>query len=119
VVSIGPILAVPGVREALSRSQAPVIAISPIIAGAPVKGPADRLLRGLGVEVSARGVAKFYREWIDGYVLDQQDAEQERDVGALGVRTRVVDTLMRDPEIARDLAAAALDLAIRCRRANA
>jgi LPPG:FO 2-phospho-L-lactate transferase len=114
VVSIGPILAVPGVREALSRSKAPVVAISPIIGGAPVKGPADRLLRGLGVEVSARGVAKFYREWIDGYVLDERDAEQERDVAALGVRTRVIDTLMRDPTVARDLAAAALSLATQC-----
>jgi LPPG:FO 2-phospho-L-lactate transferase len=110
VVSIGPILAVRGVREALLRADVPVVAVSPIIGGAPVKGPADRLLRALGVEVSARGVAELYREWISGYVLDERDAEQERDVAALGLRTRVVDTLMRDPSIARDLARAALSL---------
>jgi LPPG:FO 2-phospho-L-lactate transferase len=119
VVSIGPILAVPGVREALTNNQAPVIAISPIIGGAPVKGPADRLLRGLGVEVSARGVAGFYQEWIDGYVLDERDAAQESDVRALGLRTRVTDTLMRDPDIARDLAATALSLGRRSHESDA
>jgi LPPG:FO 2-phospho-L-lactate transferase len=119
VVSIGPILAVPGVREALAKNEAPVIAISPIIGGAPVKGPADRLLRGLGVEVSARGVAEFYQEWIDGYVLDERDAAQEPDVRALGLRTRVVDTLMRDPGIAGDLAAAALSLGTRSHESDA
>jgi len=111
LVSIGPILAIPGVRDALTRSRAPVIAVSPIIGGAPVKGPADRLLRGTGAEVSARGVAKLYAGWIDGYVLDERDRGQEGDVAALGLRTRVVDTLMRDPGIARDLARAALSLA--------
>ncbi|MGH0031000.1 MAG: 2-phospho-L-lactate transferase [Myxococcota bacterium] len=111
VVSIGPILAVPGVREALRDARAPAVAISPIIGGAPVKGPADRLLRGLGVEVSARGVAEMYRDVVRGYVLDERDAELAADVEALGLRTRVVDTLMREPAVAESLAHTTLDLA--------
>ena len=110
VVSIGPILAVRGVRDALLAARAPVVAISPIVGGAPVKGPADRLLRALGHEVSARGVAALYGDLLDGYVLDLRDAEQAPDIEALGIRTRVVDTLMRSPEIATELAQHALEL---------
>ena len=113
VVSIGPILAVPGVREALSAADAKVVAVSPIVGGAPIKGPADRLLRGLGTEVSARGVAGLYAEWIDGFVLDERDAGQAADVEALGLPTRVLDTIMRDAEIAARVADAALALAAR------
>jgi len=111
IVSIGPILAVPGVREALCAASAPVVAISPIIGGAPVKGPADRLLRGLGHEVSARGVAALYGDLLEGYVLDTRDAAQAADVEARGVRCVAVDTLMRSPGIAEALARSALDLA--------
>jgi LPPG:FO 2-phospho-L-lactate transferase len=111
VVSIGPILAVPGVREAIAASGAPVVAVSPIVAGAPVKGPADRLLRGIGVEVSARGVAGLYRGVAHGFVLDERDSDQCRDVEALGLRARAVDTLMRDADAAARVAAAALALA--------
>jgi len=87
----------PGIRDALRAARAPVVAISPIIGGAPVKGPADRLLRGLGHEVSARGVAALYGELLDGYVLDTRDAAQVADIEARGVRARAVDTLMRSP----------------------
>jgi LPPG:FO 2-phospho-L-lactate transferase len=111
VVSIGPILAVPGVRQAIAASGAPVIAVTPIVAGAPVKGPADRLLRGIGVEVSALGVARLYRELAHGFVLDARDAALEADVKALGLRTAAVDTIMRDAGAAAALAAAALRLA--------
>ena len=111
VVSIGPILALPGVREALSRSRAPKLAISPIVGGAPVKGPADRLLRGIGAEVSARGVARLYQGLIDGYVLDERDRAEARDVEALGIAACVVDTIMRDAKAAARLAAATLALA--------
>jgi len=111
VVSIGPILAVRGVREAIAATRAPVVAVSPIIGGAPVKGPADRLLRGIGVEVSARGVAGFYRDWVRGYVMDLRDAAQSGDVEALGLAVRVTDTVMRDVEAAANLASAALQLA--------
>jgi LPPG:FO 2-phospho-L-lactate transferase len=115
VVSIGPILALPGVRDALRRSAAPVVAISPIIGGAPVKGPADRLLRGIGAEVSARGVAALYRDVARGFVLDERDLEDEDDVAALGLVPSVVDTLMTDASRAARLAEATLELARRLR----
>ncbi len=111
VVSIGPILALQEVRETLASSPLPIVAISPIVGGAPIKGPADRLLRGVGVEVSARGVAGLYRDFIDGYVLDERDADQEKDVRAMGLRTRVVDTLMVDRAASTRLARTALELA--------
>ena len=111
IVSIGPILAVQGVREALAHARAPVVAISPIIGDMPVKGPADRLLRGTGAEVSARGVAKLYESWCDGFVLDERDAEQLRDIAALGLATRAVDTLMRDVGVSEALARTCLALA--------
>lgn len=111
VVSIGPIVAVPGVRAAIAASGAPVVAVSPIVGGAPVKGPADRLLRGIGAEVSARGVAALYREWVHGFLLDTRDAAQAPDVASLGLRARAVDTIMRDVEAAARLAGATLALA--------
>ncbi|MEE9607731.1 MAG: 2-phospho-L-lactate transferase [Myxococcota bacterium] len=115
IVSIGPILALPGVREALAASGAPVVAISPIVGGAPVKGPADRLMRGLGHEVSARGVAGLYRGVAHGFLLDERDAAQVGDIEALGLATGVLDTIMRDVEAAARLARAALALASRLR----
>jgi LPPG:FO 2-phospho-L-lactate transferase len=111
VVSIGPILAVPGIAAALRAARAPRVAVSPIVGGAPVKGPADRLLRAIGVEVSARGVARHYREWVQGFVLDERDAAQADDVRALGLRARVLDTLMVDAAAAERVARAALELA--------
>ncbi len=111
VVSIGPILAVPGVRKALEASSAPAVAISPIVGGAPVKGPADALLRGIGAEVSARGVARLYRELVQGYVLDERDRAEAADVEALGLRPLVVDTIMRDVSASARLAEAVLGLA--------
>jgi LPPG:FO 2-phospho-L-lactate transferase len=111
VVSIGPILAVPGVREAIAASGAPVVAVSPIVGGAPLKGPADRLLCGIGVEVSATGVAGLYRKLAHGFVLDQRDAALAPAVQALGLRTCVVDTVMHDVAAAARLAEATLALA--------
>jgi len=111
IVSIGPILEMPDVREALKRSRAPIVAISPIVGGAPVKGPADRLMRGVGAEVSARGVAELYRGLIDAFVLDERDAHLAADIEAMGIRTRVIDTIMGDVAVARKLAEAALSLA--------
>lgn len=111
VVSIGPILAVPGVREAIAASGAPVVAISPIVGGAPVKGPADKLLRGTGAEVSARGVAALYRDFAHGFLLDTRDAALIPGVEAMGLRARAVDTIMRSPAATARIARAALDLA--------
>ena len=111
VVSIGPILGVPGVRDAVIASPAPVVAISPIVGGAPVKGPADSLLRGIGAEVSARGVARLYREVVDGFVIDARDADEQPDVEALGMACVATDTLMRDAAVAERLAREVLALA--------
>lgn len=111
VVSIGPILAVPGVRAALREGGAPIVGISPIIGGAPVKGPADRLLRGIGVEVSARGVARHYLGVLDGIVIDRRDAAQRAEIETLGLACEITETLMRTPEIAAALAQTCLAMA--------
>jgi LPPG:FO 2-phospho-L-lactate transferase len=111
VVSIGPILAVPGVESALRDSGAPVVAVSPIVGGAPIKGPADRLLRGIGCEVSAAGVAGLYRGLADAFVLDTVDAALAPEIEALGMRARATDTIMKSPAIAAEVSRTALGLA--------
>lgn len=94
-LSIDPILAVPGLRAALRASGAPVIAVSPIIAGRAVKGPAAKIMRELGIVPDATGVARHYAGLIDGFVLDARDAEQERDLQVPGFLT---ETLMHTLE---------------------
>lgn len=111
IVSIGTILAVPGVREALAQTSAPVVAVSPIVGGAPIKGPATPLLRAAGYEVSALGVARCYRELIDALVIDQVDAALAEPIRALGLQVLVTDTIMRGPPEKRALAQTALDAA--------
>ncbi|MGF3521831.1 MAG: 2-phospho-L-lactate transferase [Candidatus Bathyarchaeia archaeon] len=96
VVSIGTILQVQGIRSALKRSKAKKVAISPIIAGAPVKGPADKLLRGLGLEVSAFSVAKLYADFLDFFVIDLVDASEKTRVEQLGLQVKVTNTIMRN-----------------------
>jgi LPPG:FO 2-phospho-L-lactate transferase len=109
VISIGPIVAVPGVREALRRRRDHVVGVSPIIAGAPVKGPADRLMAPLGMEVSCVGVARAYRDFCSALVIDAGDAGRAAEVEALGTRAVVADTLMRDARVAAALARHTLD----------
>lgn len=104
VISIGPILAVPGVREALARRREHVVAVSPIIAGAPVKGPADRLMAPLGIEVSCVGVASAYRDICGALVLDAADRQRTAEVESLGLRAVVAETLMTDDRVAATLA---------------
>ena len=111
IVSIGPILAIAGIREALEASSAPIVAVSPIVGGAPIKGPAHTLLRAKGVAVSALGVAGFYQSWIDGFVFDQQDAKQQEEIEALGLRATSLDTMMVNAEISEKIARAALEIA--------
>ena len=110
VVSIGPIRAVRGIEAAL-RERRDAVAVSPIIGGRPVRGPADRLLPALGAEVSARGVAGLYAPIAQAMLIDRVDAEQLGDIEALGLRARAEDTLMKTPEVARSVAAATLELA--------
>jgi LPPG:FO 2-phospho-L-lactate transferase len=109
VISIGPILAVPGVREVLRRRRDRVVGVSPIIAGAPVKGPADRLMGPLGIEVSCVGVAHAYADFCGTLVIDSGDADRAREVEAAGVHAVVADTLMTDARVAAALARHTLD----------
>ncbi len=104
IVSIGPILALPGLRAALRRRRGRVAAVTPLVRGLPIKGPLDRMLRGLGHEVSAVGVARLYHDIASVFVLDQRDAELAPRIEALGMRVVVTDTIMRTPVQSRALA---------------
>jgi LPPG:FO 2-phospho-L-lactate transferase len=113
IVSIGPILAGP-IRELVTaRAQAgiPVVAISPIVGGVALKGPADRMLVSLGHESSARGVARIYQGIATAFVLDTVDAALEPEIAALGFRTLVTDTIMADHAGRARLARMVLDFA--------
>jgi len=112
VVSVGTILAVPGVRAALAATNAPIAAVSPIVGGAPIKGPATPLMRAVGMEVSALGVARGYHGLADAFVIDVQDQALAADIRALGMRVTVTDTIMRGPHEKRALAEAALHAAL-------
>jgi LPPG:FO 2-phospho-L-lactate transferase len=98
IVSIGTILAVKGVRDALRQTNAKKIAISPIIAGAPIKGPADKLLKGLGLEVSAYSVAKLYADFLDTFILDTADSAEKEKIEKLGIEVKMANTIMRTLE---------------------
>ena len=98
VVSIGTILAVNGVRDALKRTNARVVGISPIVAGMPIKGPADKMLRCLGFEVSAYGVAKLYSDFLDTFVIDTKDSELKSRIENLGINVKVTNTVMKSLE---------------------
>ncbi len=116
VVSIGTILAVPGIREALATTTAPVIGLSPIIGGAPVRGMADKVLAAIGVETTADAVATHYGSRRDGGLLDgwlvaEEDAGAVATVTALGMTCAAVPLLMPDEAGATSMARAALDLA--------
>ncbi|MFW6090437.1 MAG: 2-phospho-L-lactate transferase [Actinomycetota bacterium] len=111
VVSIGPILAVAGVRDALNAVAAPVVGLSPIIGGAPVRGMADACLKAIGVETSALAVAGLYADFLDGWLVDESDRDAVPAVEELGVRCTAVPLLMRDENAAATMARHALDLA--------
>ena len=96
IVSIGPILAVPGMRELLANSPAPKVAVSPIVGGRALKGPADRMLRSLGHEVSALGVARMYEGVVDGFVVDHSDAGEGSGISSLGMQVLATEAVMRD-----------------------
>jgi LPPG:FO 2-phospho-L-lactate transferase len=114
IVSIAPILAVPGMRDALRGVRErgiPVVAISGIIGGKAVKGPADRMLASLGRESSAIGVAREYADIADAFVLDTVDSAAARSIEALGMRTFVTDTIMTDDDARARLAGEVLGFA--------
>ncbi len=110
VVSIGPILAVPGVREAVAARRDCVAGVSPIIAGAPVAGMADRLMPAMGFEVSAAGVAAAYADLLGGWVIDSRDAPLASRIEAMGLRVAVTDTIMVDDAAAERIGRTALGL---------
>ena len=104
IVSIGPVLAVPGVRDAVIARRERTVAVSPIVAGAALKGPADRMLRELGHEPSVVGVARIYAELASVLVVDDADVRSSADVAAEGIECVVVPTVMATPEVAAALA---------------
>ena len=93
-ISIGPVLAVPGVRDALRATNAPVVAITPIIAGKAVKGPTADMLRDLGHEVSATAVARMYSDLLDIFILDELDARSAAEIQAVGMQPIAANTKM-------------------------
>jgi LPPG:FO 2-phospho-L-lactate transferase len=109
IVSIGTILSVDGIRDALRKTNAKIVGVSPIVAGAPVKGPADKLLRGLGFEVSAFSVAKLYEDFLDGFVIDVKDADEKDRIERLRINVKVTNTLMKSLEDKATLAKAVLE----------
>ncbi|MEO2087133.1 MAG: 2-phospho-L-lactate transferase [Acidimicrobiales bacterium] len=110
IVSIGPLLAVPGIAEALRSRRADTVAVSPIVAGAALKGPADRLMRELGHEASVVGVARLYRDLAATLVVDTADAGLADAVEAEGMACVVTDTIMSSPEVAADLSRRILEV---------
>jgi len=104
IVSIGPLLAVPGIADALRTRRADTVAVSPIVAGAALKGPADRLMRELGHEASVVGVARLYRDLAATLVVDTADAGLADAVEAEGMACVVTDTIMSSPDVAAGLA---------------
>ncbi|WP_326590084.1 2-phospho-L-lactate transferase [Streptomyces sp. NBC_01294] len=112
VVSVGTILAVPGIREAVAAAEAPVVGLSPIVGGAPVRGMADKVLAAVGVESTAAAVALHYgTELLDGWLVDTADAHSVAEVEAAGITCRAVPLMMTDLAATAEMARAALELA--------
>ncbi|MFD5147792.1 2-phospho-L-lactate transferase [Streptomyces sp. NPDC058401] len=112
VVSVGTILAVPGIREAVAAATAPVVGLSPIVGGAPVRGMADKVLAAVGVESTAAAVALHYgTELLDGWLVDTADADAVAEVEAAGITCRAVPLMMSDLAATAEMARAALELA--------
>jgi LPPG:FO 2-phospho-L-lactate transferase len=111
IVSIGSILAIPGIHDALHEARGMVVAISPIVGGAPIKGPADKLMQGLKMEVSPVGVARFYRDFLDVMVIDNQDEHFLGAIEDLGIPAVATNTIMYDGAAKKALAQKVLALA--------
>lgn len=109
MTSIGPILAVPGIRRALVETKSPVVAVSPVVGGAAVSGPAHKLMAAAGYEVSAAGVAKAYGDFLDKIMVAPEDRDLQEDIEALGVQALVapirMDSFEDKRRVARDVLA--------------
>ncbi len=110
LVSIGPILAISEILSAVQSRRESTIAISPIVGGLALKGPADRLMRELGHESSVVGVAHLYKNFAGTLVIDNADKDHRKDVEALGMRCVVTDTVMTSPAISASLASTVLNV---------
>jgi len=97
-VSVQPVLSVPGIKAAIKATKAPVIAISPIVAGAAIKGPTAKMMQELAMPTSALSIAEYYGDLIDGFIIDEADAEQASAIEALGMAVKVTPTVMRSLE---------------------
>ncbi len=111
IVSIGSILAIPGIHDALHESSGMVVAVSPIVGGAPIKGPADKLMHGLKIDVSPVGVARCYRDFLDVMVIDKQDERFVSAIEDLGIPAVATNTIMDNLEAKKDLASKVLEAA--------
>jgi LPPG:FO 2-phospho-L-lactate transferase len=111
IVSIGSVLSVPGIHDTLHEASGMVVAVSPIVGGAPIKGPADKLMSGLHMEVSAVGVARYYRDFLDVMVIDEQDAHLLEAIEDLGIPALATNTIMRDAAAKKALAQTVLEAA--------
>jgi len=93
-LSIDPILSLSDIRTTIKTSSAPVIAVAPIIGGRAIKGPTVKLMREIGIEPSVLGIAEHYREILDGLIIDNQDAELQDAIEAMGIKVKVCNTMM-------------------------
>ncbi|MBD3196790.1 MAG: 2-phospho-L-lactate transferase [Candidatus Lokiarchaeota archaeon] len=110
IVSIGTILSIPGMKELLKTYKNKVYGISPIIQGAPIKGPADKLMRWKGLEVSPVGVASFYKEFLGHFIIDKKDKGLVQSIENLGINCYTFDTLMKNIEKKKKLAKFVINL---------
>jgi len=110
-LSVEPILQLKGVRERIAQSKAPVVAVSPIVGGEAIKGPAAKILREMGREASALEIARHYRALVDGIVIDDLDAALKPQIEALGLNVVVTNTIMRSRTDRSQLAEAAIGFA--------
>ena len=108
-VSVDPILAVPGVKEAIANSPAPVLAVSPIVGGEALKGPAAKMLSELGVESSAVAIARHYGDLLDGIIIDSVDHHQREEITDLGISVYCTNTIMRTLDDKKQLAVEAIE----------
>jgi len=107
-VSVDPILHIPGMMDALIAADAPIVAVSPIVGGQALKGPAAKMMAELGIDVSVLGIARHYHELLDGLIIDQIDANLAPKIEAMGLKVHVTQTIMSDLKSRIDLASATL-----------
>jgi len=110
VLSVSPMLSIPGFTDGLRRSKARVVGVSPIVGGKALKGPADKIMASLGLEASAYGVAKFYEDFLDRLIIDNADEQHRSRIESLGVKVTITDTIMKSFEDSVRLAKVVADV---------